>query len=49
MHVEYKYKMKFWEGVSAIDLSRENRRVSCESESLKELKKYEYDRFIITG
>jgi hypothetical protein len=47
IHVEYKYKMKSWEGISAIDLSRENRRVSCESESLKDLKKYEYDDFII--
>jgi hypothetical protein len=47
IHVEYKYKMKNWEGVSAIDLSRKNRRVSCESESLNDLKKYEFDSFII--
>ncbi len=32
IHVEYKYRMKIWEGVSAIDLSRKNMRVSCESE-----------------
>jgi hypothetical protein len=45
--VEYKYRMGDWEGVSAIDLSRKNMRVSNERDSLNELKKNKMDSLIV--
>jgi hypothetical protein len=47
IHVDYKYRMVDWEGVSAINLSRRNMRVSIEKDTLNELKKCKMDSLIV--
>ncbi len=46
-HIDYKYKMNDWEGLTATGLSRKNKQVSNEADSLKELKSLKIEPFFL--
>ncbi len=45
-YVEYKYQMNDWEGITATGLSRKNKQVSNEADSLEKLSLHKLDSFI---
>jgi hypothetical protein len=46
-HIDYKNKMNDWEGLTATGLSRKNKQVSNEAESLKEMETLKIEPFFL--